>query len=217
LEYGKFSLYNERDLDMAMIIGLTGGIASGKSTVSGMLKNLEIPVIDADIESRLAVEQGEEAYDQIVNHFGKSILYEDGSINRAELGEIIFNNEKERMVLNGIVHPAVRKRMVEKQVAAQTKGESIIVMDIPLLFESDLRSIVGRTLLVYVDEEVQLQRLMKRNNYTKEEAFARIQSQMPLIEKKKLADAVIDNNGSMQQTELQLAHILKQWGYKKEV
>ncbi|MCQ6273441.1 dephospho-CoA kinase [Bacillus sp. V3B] len=200
---------------MEMTIGLTGGIASGKSTVSEMLKNLGIPVIDADIEARLAVEQGEEAYDQIVNHFGKSILYENSSINRTRLGEIIFNNEEERTVLNGIVHPAVRKRMVEKQVALQSKGESMIVMDIPLLFESNLRSTVDRTLLVYVDEEVQLRRLMKRNNYTKEEAFARIHSQMPLIEKKKLADAVIDNNGSIQQTELQLNNILKQWGYSK--
>jgi dephospho-CoA kinase len=216
LGYGKFSSYNERDLDMAMIIGLTGGIASGKSTVSEMLKNWGIPVIDADIEARLAVEPGEEAYGQILNHFGKSILYEDGSINRARLGEIIFNNEGERMILNEIVHPAVRKRMAEKQEIAQSKGESMIIMDIPLLFESELRSTVDRTLLVYVDEEIQLQRLMARNNYTKEEAVARIQSQMPLIEKKKLADAVIDNNGSIQQTKSQLTNILKQWGYKKE-
>jgi dephospho-CoA kinase len=205
---------------MAMIIGLTGGIASGKSTVSEMLKNWGIPVIDADIEARLAVESGEEAYGQIVNHFGKSILYEDGSINRARLGEIIFNNEGERMILNEIVHPAVRKRMAEKQEIAQSKGESMIIMDIPLLFESELRSelrsTVDRTLLVYVDEEIQLQRLMARNNYTKEEAVARIQSQMPLIEKKKLADAVIDNNGSIEQTKSQLTNILKQWGYKKE-
>ena len=96
---------------MALIIGLTGGIASGKSTVANMLKNEGITVIDADLESRLAVEQGEEAYDHIVNHFSKSILLEDGSINRAKLGEIIFNIKEERMKLNEIVHPAVRKRM----------------------------------------------------------------------------------------------------------
>ena len=201
---------------MAIIIGLTGGIASGKSTVAAMLKNRGITVIDADVEARLAVEPGEEAYDRIVTHFGEEVLYENGSINRARLGEIIFHNEEERMILNEIVHPAVRKRMVEKQEAAQSKGESIIVMDIPLLFEGGLRSTVDRTLLVYADEEVQLQRLMKRNNYTEEEAMARIQSQMPLIEKKKLADAVIDNNGSIQQTEAQLNSILKEWGYGKE-
>jgi len=201
---------------MAMIIGLTGGIASGKSTVSEMIKNLGITVIDADIEARLAVEKGEDAYQKIIEHFGQSILLNDGNINRAKLGEIIFNNEQERTVLNGIVHPAVRRRMAEKQEAAINKGESLIVKDIPLLFESKLTNTVDRILLVYVDEEVQLQRLMNRNQYTREEALARIQSQMPLKEKRELADAVIDNNGSVEQTERQLFNILKEWGFKKE-
>ncbi|WP_071395995.1 dephospho-CoA kinase [Bacillus tuaregi] len=201
---------------MAVIIGLTGGIASGKSTVSEMLKKQGITVIDADIEARLAVEIGEEAYNQIVHHFGRSILLEDGSINRAKLGEIIFNNEQERKVLNGMVHPAVRKRMIEKQAAAITRGETLIVLDIPLLFESKLTDMVDRILLVYVDEEVQLQRLMNRNQLTKEEALARIQSQMPLKEKKAKSDAVIDNNGTMEQTKQQLYSILKEWGLKKE-
>ncbi|WP_338451402.1 dephospho-CoA kinase [Niallia oryzisoli] len=201
---------------MAMIIGLTGGIASGKSTVSNMIKNLGITVIDADIEARLAVEIGEEAYHKIVAHFGQSVLLEDGAINRAKLGEIIFNNEQERIVLNGIVHPAVRKRMAEKQEAAIGRGESLIVMDIPLLFESKLTNIVDRILLVYVDQEIQLQRLMERNQYTKEEALTRMQSQMPLSEKKALADAVIDNNGSLEKTQWQLYNVLKEWGFKKE-
>lgn len=194
---------------MALIIGLTGGIASGKSTVSNMLKELNIPVIDADLESRYAVEPGEEAYDQIIDHFGKSILLDDGSINRAKLGEIIFNNEEERMVLNSIVHPAVRKRMAMKQEEAEKQGESIIILDIPLLFESKLTNTVDKILLVYVEEEVQLNRLMKRNGYTKEEAQARIQSQMPLKEKKKLADYVINNNGSIEQTKEQLMKTLQ--------
>ncbi|KAA9031719.1 dephospho-CoA kinase [Niallia endozanthoxylica] len=202
---------------MAMIIGLTGGIASGKSTVSEIIKNLDITVIDADIEARLAVGKGEEAYQKIINHFGQSILLNDGTINRAKLGEIIFNNEQERNVLNGIVHPAVRSRMAAKQEEAINKGESLIVKDIPLLFESKLTNTVDRILLVYVDEEIQLQRLMNRNQYTREEALARIQSQMPLKEKKELADAVIDNNGSIEQTERQLFNILKEWGLKKEV
>ncbi|WP_394233185.1 dephospho-CoA kinase [Niallia oryzisoli] len=201
---------------MAMIIGLTGSIASGKSTVSEMIRNLGITVIDADIEARLAVEKGEDAYHKIVDHFGQAILLEDGSINRAKLGDIIFNNEQERMVLNGIVHPAVRNRMAEKREKAVNRGESLVVMDIPLLFESKLTKMVDRIVLVYVDEEVQLFRLMKRNQYSKEEALARIQSQMSLREKKELADAVIDNNGSLEQTERQLYNILKEWGFKKE-
>jgi len=201
---------------MTIIIGLTGGIASGKSTVATMLKNLGITIIDADIEARLAVEKGEEAYGQIVKHFGKIILLEDGSIDREKLGGIVFNNKEERMVLNGIVHPAVRKRMSEKQEVAVNKGESIIIMDIPLLFESELSGTVDKTLLVYVDETVQLQRLMRRNNFTEKEALARIKSQMPLKEKKRRADSIIDNNGSLDQTQLQMNTILQKWGFKKE-
>ena len=201
---------------MALIIGLTGGIASGKSTVANMLKNEGITVIDADLESRLAVEQGEEAYDHIVNHFSKSILLEDGSINRAKLGEIIFNIKEERMKLNEIVHPAVRKRMLQKKESAENHGEAIIIMDIPLLFESEFTELVDKTLLVFVDEDIQLQRLMERNHYSKQEALARIHSQMPLADKKRLADVVIDNNGSLEQTELQLKNVLSEWGFQKE-
>ncbi len=201
---------------MALIIGLTGGIASGKSTIANMLKNEGITVIDADVESRLAVEQGEEAYDHIVNHFSKSILLEDGSINRAKLGEIIFNIKEERMKLNEIVHPAVRKRMLQKKESAENNGEAIIIMDIPLLYESKFTELVDKTLLVFVDEDIQLQRLMERNHYSKQEALARIHSQMPLADKKRLADVVIDNNGSLEQTELQLKNVLSEWGFQKE-
>ena len=202
---------------MALIVGLTGGIASGKSTVANLIKDLGITVIDADIEARLAVEPGEKAYQQIVEHFGGEILLEDGSINRPKLGDIIFNHQEERMVLNGIVHPAVRERMNEKKVAAKERGENMVVMDIPLLFESKLTDLVEKIILVYVDEDVQLERLMKRNHYTEAEAMARIRSQMPLIEKKKRSDFIIDNNGSLEQTQKQLNAILNRLGYVKEM
>lgn len=202
---------------MSTVIGLTGGIASGKSTVSNMLKDLGITVIDADIEARQVVEPGENAYQQIVKHFGRGILLDDGTINRAKLGEIIFNNKDEREVLNGIVHPAVRESMMEKKEVAVKRGEKLIVLDIPLLFESKLTDLVEKVILVYVDKEIQIQRLMKRNQYSESEAISRIQSQMPLNEKKQLADFIIDNNGSIQQTEKQLNIILSQLKYKKEV
>ena len=201
---------------MALIIGLTGGIASGKSTVANMMKNWGITVIDADVESRLAVEKGEEAYDHIVNHFSKNILLEDGSIDRAKLGEIIFNNKEERIKLNEIVHPAVRKRMLQKKENAINKGESIIIMDIPLLFESGFTQLVDKTLLIFVDEDIQLQRLMERNHFSRDEALARIQSQMPLLEKKRLADVYIDNNGTVEQTKQKLKQVLSGWGFQKE-
>lgn len=197
---------------MTLVIGLTGGIASGKSTVSGMLKEMGIPVIDADIESRLAVQQGEAAYKQIAETFGREILLLDGEINREKLGSIIFHNEQKRQLLNNIVHPQVRRRINEKKEAAINKGERMIVLDIPLLFESKLTYMVNKTLLVYVDKNIQIKRLMERNSMKREEAEARIHSQMPLTEKMQLADEIINNNGTIEETKKQLLEILKHWG-----
>lgn len=196
---------------MPLVVGLTGGIASGKSTVSKMFKDMGITVIDADIEARLAVEKGEPAYENIVAFFGRDILLEDGSINRAKLGEIIFNDLEKRLKLNSIVHPEVRKRMLAKRDQAIEAGERLIIMDIPLLFESKLTYMVDKILLVYVDAETQLERLMERNHFTKEEAISRINSQMPLKDKIKLSDAVIDNNGTIEETRNQLIRILREW------
>jgi dephospho-CoA kinase len=201
---------------MAVIIGLTGGIASGKSTVANMLKVLGIPVIDADEEARLAVEKGEEAYEKIVSFFGKDILLPDGSIDRKKLGNIIFPDAEKRKVLNSIVHPAVRKKMLQKKEQYIFSGHKWIVMDIPLLFESNLTHMVDRTIVVYVDQETQLKRLMSRNGFSEEEARARISSQLPLDEKIKWADAVIDNNGSITETKAQLIDILTKWGFPAE-
>ncbi|WP_079510007.1 dephospho-CoA kinase [Mesobacillus jeotgali] len=197
---------------MSLIIGLTGGIASGKSTVSSMFTELGITVIDADIEARLAVEPGEQAYNDIVSHFGKGILDEDGTINRPALGAIIFNNEEKRLLLNSIVHPAVRERMAEKRQAAEAANEKAVVMDIPLLFESRLTSLVEKIIVVFVDEKTQLQRLMARNDFSEDEALSRIKSQMPLKDKVDLADEIIDNSGSIEQSRRQLMEILRKWG-----
>lgn len=200
---------------MSVIIGLTGGIASGKSTVSSMFKELEIPVIDADEEARLAVEKGEKAYFEIISYFGEEILLEDGSIDRRKLGSIIFPNEAKRKVLNGIVHPAVRENMNRKKEEYLACGHDFVVLDIPLLFESKLTHMVEKVLVVYVDEVTQMKRLMDRNGFTEEEASTRIASQLPLQEKLALADAVIDNNGTVDETKKQLLNILSNWGFVK--
>jgi dephospho-CoA kinase len=197
---------------MTLVVGLTGGIASGKSTVSSMLKERDITVIDADVESRLAVQRGEPAYKQIAGSFGQEILLPDGEIDRQKLGSIIFHEEQKRQLLNQIVHPEVRRRMNEKKEMALKNGEKIVILDIPLLFESKLIQMVEKTLLVYVDRSIQLTRLMERNHLSKDEAEARIQSQMPLSEKLKLADKVINNNGSLSETKSQLDEILVEWG-----
>ena len=196
---------------MSLVIGLTGGIASGKSTISAMFTDMGITVIDADIEARLAVEPGEKAYNDIVSHFGDEILEEDRTINRPKLGEIIFNNEEKRMRLNSIVHPAVRERMAQKREKAEDADEKAVVLDIPLLFESKLTGLVEKIIVVYVDEQTQLERLMKRNGFSEEEASSRIRSQMPLKDKVGLADAVIDNSGSIEESKQQLMNILSEW------
>jgi dephospho-CoA kinase len=198
---------------MSLIVGLTGGIASGKSTVSNMLKELQITVIDADIEARLAVKKGEPAYFRILQEFGSNLVMPDGEIDRQKLGSIIFYNEQKRRILNDIVHPEVRKRMTKKKEEAIEGGEKIVVLDIPLLFESKLMFMVEKIILVYVDQEIQLQRLMERNHLTCEEASARIQSQFPLFEKIALADEVINNNGTISETKEQLEKILERLGY----
>ena len=196
---------------MGQIIGITGGIASGKSTVSLYLQELGFTIVDADLASRAVVEPGEEAYHQVVKAFGEDILLTDGNIDRVKLGSIIFNDQEKRLLLNGIVHPAVRNWMRLKTEAALSSGEETVFMDIPLLFESKLTFMVDKTLLVYVDEQVQLQRLMNRNGLSETEALARINSQMPLADKKALADAVIDNNGDINETKRQVKSILSEW------
>ncbi|PGY10026.1 dephospho-CoA kinase [Bacillus sp. AFS031507] len=197
---------------MSLVIGLTGGIASGKSTVSNFFKEMDITVVDADIESRLAVMKGESAYFRIIEEFGRDILLEDGEIDRQKLGAIIFHHAEKRQTLNEIVHPEVRKRMRDQVEQAIKNSEEVVVLDIPLLFESKLTYMVDKTLLVYVDDETQLKRLIERNNLSVEDAEARIRSQMPLSEKIRLADAVIDNNGSIADTKKQLLEILVQFG-----
>ncbi len=194
-----------------MIIGLTGGIASGKSTVSKMITELRIPVVDADVIAREVVEIGEEAYKNIVAIFGNEILAADGALDRKKLGAIVFTDKEKRLQLNEVVHPAIRKRMVEKVSEWKEQGYQTIVMDIPLLFESKLTYMVEKIIVVYVDMELQIERLKRRDQFSEQEAIARISSQMPLHEKIELADEVIRNHGTLDETKEQLLRILKKW------
>lgn len=197
---------------MALIIGLTGSIASGKSTVSSMLRDYHIPVVDADKISRDVVCPGEKAYQQIVETYGEEILLEDKTIDRKKLGSLIFPDKEKRAQLNEIVHPAVRETMVKQREEYVADGANCVVLDIPLLFESKLTHFVDNTLVVYVNKETQLERLMKRDNSTEAEAYSRINSQIALDEKAKMADAVVDNNGTKEQTKQQLDNLLTTWG-----
>src|SRR5690625_11019 len=196
---------------MTLVIGLTGGIASGKSTISAMFKQLNIPVIDADQIARDVVLPGEKTYEKIVVHFGKHILHEDGTLNRQKLGEIIFADEEKRQQLNEIIHPAIRQQMLKQRDHYVQAKEKCVVLDIPLLFESRLTNYVEKIIVVYVDEQTQLERLISRDRSSEQDAKQRIDSQLPLRDKVKLADAVIDNNGTIKQSETQLFETLKAW------
>lgn len=195
-----------------MIIGLTGSIASGKSTVAKMLEKYRFPIVDADQVARLVVEPGEPALTEIVAAFGEEILLEDGSLNRKKLGNLIFHDPSKRAILNGIIHPAIRKEMLRQRDEWLNNGAEVVIMDIPLLFESKLQHFVEKILVVSLSEEKQLERLMERNQLNEEEARARISSQLPLTVKEEGADAVIYNESTLEKTEQQLNYILKEWG-----
>ncbi|QDP99731.1 dephospho-CoA kinase [Lysinibacillus fusiformis] len=195
-----------------MIIGLTGSIASGKSTVAKMMTALGLPIVDADIVARDVVEPGTKTLTLIAENFGEEILLEDGSLDRTKLGDIIFHEPAKRKILNDIMHPAIREEMLRQRETFVEAGQKHIVMDIPLLFESKLQHFVERIIVVSVREDVQLRRLMERNHLSKEDALARIHSQLPLSVKEKGAHAVIYNNENIDQTEVQLKKILHHWG-----
>lgn len=194
-----------------MIIGLTGSIASGKSTVSQMLKELGYPVVDADLVARQVVEPQTETLLSIEKAFGPEVIREDGSMDREKVGEIIFNDPASRKKLNDIIHPAIRKEMLRQRQVHLDAGCETVVMDIPLLFESKLQHMVDKILVVSVSEQEQLRRLIERNHFTEQEARARIASQLPMSVKEAGADEVLDNNGTIEDTKRQLMRILDNW------
>ena len=198
-----------------MIIGLTGSIASGKSTVAKMIESYGLPIVDADVVARQVVEPGTPTLNKIAEAFGPEVIAHDGSMDRAKVGSIIFHNEEMRKTLNGIIHPAIREEMLRQRDEFISFGEKNIFMDIPLLFESKLEHFVEKIIVVSVKREVQLQRLMERNGFSEEEANARIATQIPVKEKEQLADAVIHNNGTLEDTAIQLQNILYEWNVLK--
>lgn len=189
---------------MGKTIGLTGSVATGKSTVSNMIQQAGIPLVDADIAARKVVEPGTEGLKEIVAYFGEEILLADGTLDRAKLGEIIFKDKEKREKLNGITHPRVKDYMLEARERFFRAGEELVFFDIPLLFESHLESLVDQIVVVWTTPETELKRLMERNNLTKEDALRRIESQMGIDEKARKADFVIDNNESLEKTQKQV-------------
>ncbi|KAF8575790.1 CoaE-domain-containing protein [Ramaria rubella] len=191
------------------MLGLTGGIGTGKSTVASLLASRGIPVIDADVLARQAVAPGTRGLSKIVSEFGAEVLKGDGSLNRPKLGAIIFNDEAKRKKLNGIVHPAVRRAMVWDVLMCWIRGKKMCVLDIPLLIEVGLWKWMGWVVVVYCSEEVQLVRLMARDGSTEEEASSRLNSQLPVSQKRSYADHILDNSGTLENTEEQVTSLIK--------
>ncbi|MDA45419.1 dephospho-CoA kinase [Listeria monocytogenes] len=189
---------------MGKTIGLTGSVATGKSTVSNLIQQAGIPLVDADIAARKVVEPDTEGLKEIVAYFGEEILLADGTLDRAKLGEIIFKDKEKREKLNEITHPRVKDYMLEARERFFRAGEELVFFDIPLLFESHLESLVDQIVVVWTTPETELKRLMERNNLTKEDALRRIESQMGIDEKARKADFVIDNNESLEKTQKQV-------------
>ncbi|TSK06732.1 MAG: dephospho-CoA kinase [Geobacter sp.] len=190
------------------IIGLTGGIASGKTTVARLFEKLGAPVIDADQLAREVVEPGTEGLARIVDAFGAKVLNPDGTLNRAELGAVVFADPAARRILEGITHPAIRKLAEEKLQRLREAGTATAFYVAPLLIEAGITSRVHEVWVVYLDRETQLERLVKRDGLSREAALSRIASQMPMEEKKKLGRIVIDNRGSREELE---AQVLRLW------
>lgn len=188
-----------------MIIGLTGGIASGKSTVAEMLLERGARLVDADAVAREIVRPGEPALEAIASCFGQAILLDDGTLNRKALGEIVFRDARKLEQLESITHPAIRKRMWDKiRLYDNELPKRLIVADIPLLFETKQEQLYEGVLVVYVPFEVQLSRLMKRNGMDEEEARRRIGLQMDMEEKRQRGNWIIDNSGTLADTAKQV-------------
>lgn len=188
-----------------MNIGLTGGIATGKSTVSSMLIRKGALLVDADVIARDVMLPGHPVLAEVAAYFGQDVIQADGQLDRKMLGEIIFNDDKKRLALNGITHPAIR-REIRKQMADYESAypDRLVVVDIPLLYESELQSLFEKVMVVYVPREQQLRRLMDRDEITEERAESRLNSQMNIEQKKQMADYVIDNSGTLAETSQQV-------------
>lgn len=196
-----------------MNIGLTGGIASGKSTVSAYLVAMGAVLIDADQIAREVVLPGTPALNKIEQLFGTEVITEEGTLNRKKLGELVFANESSRKLLEGILHPEIREIMNQRMNQLEADNpRRLVVVDVPLLYESGLASMFEKVMLVFVPREIQLERLMNRDGLSRGQAEARLEAQMPIEQKVQLADFVIDNSGTLEETGAQLQQFWREKG-----
>lgn len=191
-----------------MVIGLTGGFATGKTTLANIFKKLGAAIIDADEIARSLLTPGTEVYQSVVTCFGEDILESDHSINRQRLAQIVFKDPNRLAQLSRIIHPAIIDQ-IEKAITDRKPLDEIIIIDAPLLVEAKMMNMVDRLVVVTVKPEVQIQRAMARGNMSPAQIRERITAQLPLEKKVELADFVIDNNTSLQATEAQVTRIFE--------
>jgi len=197
-----------RGKDNRLLLGVTGGIASGKSTVVNMLKDLGAPVVDFDLIARKVVEPGQPALRDIVEYFGKQVLQEDGTLDRKKVGAIVFRDMERRKKLESFVHPRMREVVAQEVNEHAAKDpNAIIQVDVPLMIELNLQHRFHKLLVVYVSPEVQIERLAKRDGISKEEAANLLKSQLPIDEKLGYADYVIHNDQSIEETRKQVENL----------
>lgn len=193
-----------------MKIGLTGGIASGKSTIANLLVERGALLVDADQVAREVVQRGEPALEAIASTFGQALLEADGSLNRKALGEIVFRDKASLAKLEAITHPAIRTRMQERiHKYAEQFPDRLVIADVPLLYETNQAHLYEGIMVVYVPAAVQIARLMARNLYTEEEAKRRVELQMDIELKRQKAEWVIDNSGTLEETKRQINEFWK--------
>jgi len=191
-----------------LLVGLTGGIATGKSTVSDLLRGLGGEIIDADLLAREVVEPGQPALAQIVGEFGRDVLTAAGALDRKKLGAIVFANPERRLRLEAITHPAIRERFLARLDTLAERGfAGIVVFDAPVMIESGNYKNMERMIVVVTDDATQMARLRGRDGTDEAENRRKIASQMPLAEKAKLADYVIDNSGTREATAEQVGRV----------
>lgn len=190
---------------MRKVIGVTGGIASGKSNVISIIKRQGFKVIDCDLINHNLQKINMPIYNAIKEAFGSSYFLDNGELDRKKLGELIFHNEKEKLKLNSISHPIIKEEVL-KEI---NKADGIVFVDVPLLYESKFDSLCDKVICVYLNRETQIERLMERDHIDYSYAKTKIASQMDLDQKRDLADYVIDSKGSFQETERQVLKILE--------
>ena len=195
---------------MTKIIGLTGGIATGKTTVSNILRQAGIPVIDADEVARQVQTPDSVGLTRIVKVFGPQVLLATGELNRPALAKIVFNNKEALKKLDDLLQPLIHDKILARAIALKKQGLPLVVLDVPLLFEQHYDEDCDYVVVVYTDQQTQLKRLMTRDHCSEQAARARIAAQFPLADKIEQADFKINNNGNQVELQKQVASLIKQ-------